>query len=90
MPYQLRSAVTKHSWDRKIVIQPTVGHSPLLTFCPATVLVPSLPICSVGQAVGQDDGTLQWKLRRSQEVEVLGFVGVATTGNIMLPQASQR
>lgn len=83
MPYQLRSSATKYSWDRYFAIKPTVGYSPLLTFCPAPLLVPSLPMCSMGQAVGQDDGTLQWELRLSQQVGMPGLVGVTTNRNIM-------
>ena len=87
VPFQPRSAATKQSWDSYCAMQPADNNPPSL---PSPAPVPSLPVCSVGQAAWEDDGTLQWEFRLQQAVEVAGFVGVVVEGYVHGPQPSER
>ena len=87
VPFQPRSAVTKHSWDLYCAMQPA---DDLLTPALAPPLAPPLPACSVGQAAWEDDGALQWELPLSRRVKVAGFVGTAVEGCVKGPQSSER
>ena len=62
----------------------------LLTPASAHPVAPSLPACFVGQAAWEDDGTLQWELRLSRQVNVAGFVGIVVEGYVRAPQPSER
>ena len=85
--YQPRSAATTQSWDRYCAIQRA---DDFFTPASAPPLGPPLPVCSVGQAAWDDDGTLQWELRLTRRVEVAGFVGKTVEGYVKGPQLSER
>ncbi|CAN0498611.1 unnamed protein product, partial [Laminaria digitata] len=84
VPFQPHSAATKRLWDLYCAMQPLATDNSLPD-APAPQPVPSLPLCSVGQAAWEDDGTLQWELRLSRHVNVEGFVGVAVEGYVRGP-----
>ena len=87
VPFQPRSAAAKQLWGLYCAMQPlataTDSSTPLAP-------VPSLPLCSVGQAAWKDDRTLQWELWLSLHVNVEGFVGLAVEGYVRGSQPSER
>lgn len=82
VPFQPRGATTKPSYDVYGAIQPAPDTPPPIA--PSPLSVPSLPVCPVGQAAWQDDGTLQWEFRLQQAVEVV------VEGYVHRPQPSER
>ena len=87
VPFQPRSAATKHSWDRHCEMQPA---DDLFTPASAPPIAPPMPACSVGQAAWDDDGTLQWELQLLRRVEAARLVGIPVEEYVTGSQPSER